>query len=282
MQNHTRWNGMLYATGSALYALSVVVFSAPADIAPGGAAGLGVLANALLGVPMGLTILLINVPLLWAAAKKLSRRYALRSAVCLVTASVMMDVGASVVVPYTGDRLLAALCGGLLSGLGVGMIMMRGAGTGGSDIAALLLQKRWEHLSVGRWLLALDAAVIALSVPVYGELSAALYAAIQVFVSSTVIDRLVYGREEGRLLLVVTAYPQEVCRAASETIARGATIVRATGGYQGDQKALVLCAVNRLELPLLKRAVREVDERAFAMIVPTKQVVGEGFLVETD
>lgn len=280
----TGWikNSLWILTGSALYALSVSVFSTPNDIAPGGATGLGVLVHALFGVPVGAVVLLTNVPLLIAAYFNLSRGYALRTAAVLVLASVLMDVTAPLVTPYTGDRLLSALCGGLLSGVGVGMIMLRGASTGGSEIAASLLQKRRPHLSVGRCILAVDAVVIVLSAPVFGELSASLYAALAVFVSSTVIDRVVYGREEGRLLLVVTDRKEEICRAVATELSRGVTVLRATGGYSGRDTHLLLCAVSRIQLPALKRLVREADRRAFAMVVTTKQVVGEGFLSDGD
>ncbi len=274
------WKDLIwYITGSVLYALSVSVFSTPNDIAPGGAAGLGVIAHTLLGVPVGTVVLLLNVPLLIAAFFKISRRFAVRTAVVTVLSSVIIDLSAYVAVPFTEDRLLAALFGGILSGVGIGVIMLRAASTGGSEIAARLLKLARPHIAVGRLILLVDAAVIALSSLVFSQLSAALYAAVQVTVSSLMIDHILDSHEEGRLLIVVTAHPDSLCREVTERMSRGATVLAAKGGYTGKALSVLLCAVSRSQLPSLRRLVHEVDPAAFAMIVTTEQVVGEGFLL---
>lgn len=271
-------DAVMYVTGSAFFALSVSAFSTPNDIAPGGASGLGILAHELFGVPVGTVVLLINLPLLAAAFFKLSRGYAVRSAIVTVLSSVVIDVTAPLVPPFTHDRLLAALCGGLLSGVGIGIVMLRLGSTGGSEIAAGLLRLKYPHLSVGRLILTVDAVVVALSAVVFGDVAAALYAAVQVFVSSVTVDHVVYGREEGRLLLVVTKQGNALCDVITKTLARGVTAVRAVGGYSGQETTLLLCAVSRHQVPPLKEIVCAADPAAFVMVVTTRQVVGEGFL----
>ncbi len=271
-------DALCYVFGSACFALSVSVFSAPNNIAPGGSAGLGVIVQELFGVPVGTVVLCINIPLLIAAFWVLGKAYALRSALVIVLSSVIMDVSAPLLPSFEGERLLAALCGGLLSGLGIGIVMLRGASTGGSDIAAGLWQKKRPHLSMGRLVLTVDALVIALSALVFRELSAALYAGIQVFVTSLLIDHLLYGHQEGRLLLVVSRTPTLLAHEVTTRLSRGATVVEARGGYTGDPTALLLCAVSRTQVPSLKRLVRQTDPAAFIMVVTTEQVLGEGFL----
>jgi len=271
-------DGLYYVTGSVLYALSVSVFSAPNDLAPGGAAGLAVIANELFGAPVGLTVLAVNLPLIAAAFWKLSKSFAWRTSVVIVLSSVVMDVTEPFLTPFREDRMLAALFGGLLSGVGIGIIMLRDGSTGGSEIAARLIQKRRPHLSVGRLLLIVDAAVVALSAVVFGELSAALYAAVMVFVSSVTVDQIVYGREEGRLLLVVSAHPKCVSEAIMRDMRRGVTIVEGEGGFTGKKTAVLLCAVSRSQVPPLKELIYRVDRAAFVMIVTTERVFGEGFL----
>lgn len=269
---------LCYLFGSACFALSVSVFSTPHDIAPGGTAGLGIIAHELFGVPVGFVVLLLNTPLLIAAFFCLGKGYALRSAAVILLSSLMMDVTAPLLPAFRGERLLAALCGGLLSGIGIGAVMLRGASTGGSDIAAGLLRLRQPHLSLGRLILGVDAAVIALSAVVFRELSAALYAGVQVFVSSLLLDYVLYGREEGRLLLVVSREPSELTQAITTRLSRGVTVLDARGGYTGGRTALLLCAVSRTQVPRLKDVVREVDPMAFVMVVTTEQVLGQGFL----
>jgi len=267
-----------YMFGSACFALSVSVFSQPHDIAPGGTAGLGILAHEVLGIPVGFTVLLLNLPLLAAAFFLLGRGYAVRSAVVIVLSSVLMDVSAPLLPAFSGERLLAALCGGLLSGLGIGIVMRRGASTGGTDIAAGLLRRRYRHVSLGQLVLWVDAAVIALSAAVFRDLSAALYAGVQVFITSLMIDHVVYGHEEGRLLLIVSRIPAVLTREITATLARGVTVLEATGGYTGKKSAVLLCAVSREQVPFFKEAVCRVDPDAFVMVLTTQQVYGEGFL----
>lgn len=267
-----------YVTGSVLYALSVSVFSSPNDIAPGGTAGIGILVQELVGIPVGVTVLALNVPLLIAAYVVISKRFARRSAAVIVLSSVVMDISEAFVPAFTGDRLLAALFGGVLAGAGVGIIIRQYASTGGSEILAMLLQKRRPHLSVGTLILFVDAAVVAVSVPVFGEPATALYAAVQVFVCAVAVDRVLYRHEEGRLVAVITTKAQALCTQVSERLSRGATVLEASGGYTGEKRALVLCAVGRTQLPQLKHCIEQVDAAAFAMVLTTEQVLGEGFI----
>ena len=267
----------IYVTGSALFALSVSVFSTPNDIAPGGVSGIGIMLHALFHIPVGLVVLFVNIPLLIAAYLRISRAFSCRSAVAIVLSSVIMDTMAAVLPPFVGDRLLAAIFGGLLQGVGVGMILLRGASTGGTEIAAYLLRLRWRHLSAGRLMMAVDAVIVAASAIVFGDVSAALYAAVQVFVCSVTVDRVLVGREEGRLVMIVTTEEAAVCRAVA-AIGRSATVVNAFGGYSGEGKSLLLCAVSRPQLPELKERIQAADTRVFMMILATRQVVGEGFL----
>ena len=121
-----------------------------------------------------------------------------------------------------------------------------------------------------------DAVIIAAAAVVFGDISATLYAAVQVFVCSVTVDRVLIGREEGRLMLVVTT-KEEAVRRAVTALGRSTTVVRALGGYSGEKKTLVLCAVSRVQLPLLQECIGEIDPAAFAMVLVTRQVVGEGF-----
>ncbi len=275
-----RWvkDGCWYVFGSVLYALSISLFSNPNRIAPGGAAGIGVILNELAGIPVGVTVLAINIPLMIAAFCRLPRSFTWRTAIVIVLSSVIMDMTAPLIRPFREDRLLAALFGGLLAGIGIGMIMLRNASTGGSEIVARLIQKQKPHLTVGRLLMAVDAVVIALSAIVFADLSAALYAAVQVFVSSVMIDRIVYDHEEGRLLMIISSHPLHISESITTHLGRGVTKLRAVGGYTGQETTMLLCAVSRAQVPPLKRLIYRADPSAFVMVVVTEQVLGEGFL----
>ncbi len=278
----TVWDIAEYVAGSAVYALSVNCFSAPNEIVPGGATGLATMLHALTGLPIGMLILLINLPLLLTAFFRIGKRFALRTLCVTVLVSFVIDISEPFLPVFRGEKILAAIFGGLLSGIGLALVLLRGATTGGSELAARLLQKRFSHLSIGRLILIVDAAVIALSALVFDGLSAAMYAAILVFVSTLMMDKMIYGGEEGRLLLIITPHPRPLVQAVTEQIQRGVTLLRGQGGYTGQERAVLLCAVRRTQLSALRRLIRATDPAAFTMVVTTQQVFGEGFLPMED
>lgn len=154
-------DGLFYLLGSILYALSVNVFTAPNQIAPGGVTGIATLVNYLTGLPIGTGILVVNLPLFVASWRFLGRDSTLRTAVVTVVSSVIIDVTAPFVPPFQGDKILTAVFGGVLAGAGLGLIFMRGATTGGSEIVARLLERRFRHIPIGRLILMVDAVVVA-------------------------------------------------------------------------------------------------------------------------
>ena len=179
----------LFNLGSVAYGLAVSVFTAPNDIAPGGVTGLATMLHYIseqylsFDLPIGMVILLFNIPLLAVAWLRLGNRLAVRTLLGTVLSSVWVDVFASILPPFQGERMLVCLFGGALMGLGVGLIMTRGGTTGGTEIVARLLERRWPHIPIGKLLLAVDGVVIALSALVYGQLESPLYAVVLVFVS---------------------------------------------------------------------------------------------------
>ena len=196
--------------GSLCYALSVNVFTAPNHIAPGGVTGAATLINYLTGAPIGTTILIINIPLLAAAWKFIGRTYTLKTAVATVVVSVIIDTSALFLPAFRGDTMLVAVFGGVLAGAGLGLIYMRGATTGGSEIVAGLLERRLPHIPIGRLILLVDAVVVACSAVVYKNLESALYAMVLIFVSSSLMDTLIYGQHKGKMLLIMTRREREV------------------------------------------------------------------------
>lgn len=268
-----------YVVGSAFFALSVNMFSAPNHLAPGGATGLATLLQTLTGLPIGTGILLINLPLLAAAWMKLGHAFTLRTAAVTVLSSIVIDAGAAVIPPfYSGDLLLVAIVGGVLSGVGLGLIYLRGATTGGSEVAARLMERRWPHIPVGRLILAVDSAVVALSAIVYRTPSAALYAAVQMVICSSLLDRLIAGSRSGKLVMIVTVQAAAVTQAVFDELERGVTHLSARGGYSDTAKSLLLCAVRPIQVPTLRRLVRRLDPTAFVIVTAADEVMGEGFI----
>ncbi len=273
----TALDGLFYVMGSVLYALSVNIFTAPNQIAPGGVTGVATLLNFLWGTPIGTMILLVNLPLLIAAWFRLGKAFTVRTLIVTVLSSVVIDATAPFLPVFRGDKMLIALFGGVLAGAGLGLIYMRGATTGGTEVVARLLERKFRHIPIGRLILLVDALVVAASALVYRNVETALYAMVLIFVSTSLMDALVYGGDKGKMLLVMSKREREIADAVLERMERGVTMLNATGAYTGGDRRVLLCAVRRSEMYELRSLVTDIDPGAFMIVVSTDEVLGEGF-----
>lgn len=273
----TALDGLFYVMGSVLYALSVNIFTAPNQIAPGGVTGVATLLNFLWGTPIGTMILLVNLPLLIAAWFRLGKAFTVRTLIVTVLSSVIIDATAPFLPVFRGDKMLIALFGGVLAGAGLGLIYMRGATTGGTEVVARLLERKFRHIPIGRLILLVDALVVAASALVYRNVETALYAMVLIFVSTSLMDALVYGGDKGKMLLIMSKREREIADAVLERMERGVTMLNATGAYTGGDRRVLLCAVRRSEMYELRSLVTDIDPGAFMIVVSTDEVLGEGF-----
>lgn len=270
---------LVITLGSIAYALSVSVFSAPNDIAPGGFTGLATMIHYLWNrFPIGVTTLALNVPLLIVARCRLGRGFLARTLLGLVISSVLTDVFTLFVPAFHGEKILTCFFGGALAGLGVGLILARGGTTGGTDTLARLLERRWPHIPIGQLLLIVDGCVVALSALVYRQLESPLYAIVFIVVSSLVTDRVVYGGRRGKMVMILTKEQPALTQRIMIELERGVTLLDSTGGYTGDAQKMILCAVSREEVVRLKRMTFELDPNAFFMMLSSDEVVGDGWL----
>lgn len=264
-------------TGSAVYAVSVASFSAPNEIAPGGLTGIATVINHLTGWPIGTTMLLLNIPIFVLGAKKLGFRFLTKTLVATVLVSVFIDLFALFIPVYVGDRLLATIYGGVLSGGGLALVFLRGGTTGGADILAKLIHLKYPMLSLGRVFLILDLLVIALATVAFQNFESGLYAVIFIFASSRVIDSMLYGAEQGKVLLVVTNHSEQMANEIFAQLRRGVTFLKAAGGYTNEEKQVLLCAVRRAEAAKLLAVAKSVDTEAFIIVAEAGEILGEGF-----
>lgn len=263
--------------GGFIFAVGLNCFTNPNQIAPGGVSGVSVILNHLFGLPLGAVIFGINIPLLLLAWRFLGRDFTLRTLKTLAIQSVVVDQIAARLPVYQGDMILAALFGGLCIGFGIALIFLRGSTTGGTDIVSRLIQLRWPFVPIGRAMLAVDAVVVAASMIVFRNIEVGLYALINIFVSSRVIDAVMGGINTGRMILIVSEQYMAISQQIMEKMGRGATLLEASGAYSGEGRKVVLCAVRNNEYPRLKEIVREADPHAFLITTNVTEVLGEGF-----
>jgi len=270
-------DSVLIGLGTALYATALTVFLEPSGISPGGVTGLAALISHITSLPTGLLTAFLNLPLLIWGFKQLGGKFILRTAIATLIMSAWIDLFAALLPVYEGDRLLASLYGGFLGGTGMAMVFLRGGSTGGTDIAAKILSKRFRGFSIGRMVLLLDGIIILLVAVVYRSFESALYTTLTIFISTKVIDSAVYGADRGKLAFIITQKTQEITDSIYTHLARGTTIISAEGGYTNNKITLILCAVRVNEAATLHRAVKEADDKAFVVIAEAGEILGEGF-----
>lgn len=264
--------------GAAIYSVGTHSFIEPANIAPGGAVGIALMANHITNLPVGRLTLAVNLPLLLLAWFYLSRRFTISTAMACMVCSVMLDYVIAPICPvYSGDRLMSSLYGGILVGIGMGCIFLSGCTTGGSDVVGYLLQKRYPHVSIGRALLLIDGIILSSSVFVFKNIDAALFGMLSLYAQTRVIDAIIYGGNIGTQAQIVTDYPQKIAQRVIAELDRTVTFLPAKGAYSGKEKSVVLCTVRKAEFSRLKQIIADTDKKAFVIATETCGVFGLGF-----
>ncbi len=265
--------------GAFLQALGTWCFVEPCRIAPGGVSGIALLINHLSGLPVGAMTFLLNLPLLVRAYLRRERRIALKTIQTVILMTVVLDWLVTPFFPqYFGDRLISSAFGGILIGVGMALIFMRGSTTGGGDILAKLLQRRFPYMHTGYALMLIDVAVIALSVLVFKGLEAALYGLISMVCTTQTIDALLYGMNKGTMVMIHSEKNREIADEIMARLDRGTTFFKSVGGFSGRERATLMCVVDRKQFYLVKAIIDAHDEHAFVIVSETKETYGEGFL----
>lgn len=266
------------SVGIFIMSLGIHCFMVPANIAPGGLSGLGILARYLWGLPIGLTTFVMNVPIFILSWKYLGKKYTIQSFIGVLLSTVILDYVVTPWIPmYMGERLLSSVFGGIFMGAGLGMIFLRGFSTGGTDAISFLVQLKYPHIPIGRALMVVDGLVLAISVVVFHNIEAGLFGVVALFFQTKVIDSIIYGSEHGQMFFIVSQKNMEIKDRILEDIDRGATILKGVGAYTMEERDVLLCAARKAEFGQIKRIVREVDPDAFFIVSEVSQILGEGF-----
>ncbi|MCL1817263.1 MAG: YitT family protein [Clostridiales bacterium] len=267
---------LLISAGALLFAVGLSLFAEPFHIAPGGVSGIAIIINYLSGLPVGLTIILINIPLFLVGFLKLGRPFVISSFYAMMLSSVLVDLLAQLK-PFVEEPLLAALYGGLFIGAGMGLIFIHGASTGGSDIVVRLLRLRFVGLKLGRIMFLTDLAVIALAALVFGDLNRSLYAIITVYINSIVVDAIIYGLEFSKVAYVISPKSELIVQRIQDELERGVTLFFGAGAYTNKPFKIIMCALSQQQIVKFYSIVQEADPDAFVIVTNAHEVVGYGF-----
>ena len=278
----TKFGALVYewlviTVGSALYAAGFQFFLYHNAIPTGGITGLAMILNYLTDLPVGVLTIVMNVPIFLVAWKVIGLRFIIASLGGMALSSVFVDLFALLPVNATTDPMLACLFAGAIKGLGLGLVCSVGATTGGVDIVAKLLRRRYQNIRFGTLILALDLVIIAVFAVIFERYDRGMYGAITMFISSKVVDFVLYGATTSKMCYIISDENERVREAIVTKLRRGVTVVKGIGAYSGMEKQVLLCVVKRQEAMELRRLVRESDEKAFLIIADAHDVYGKGF-----
>lgn len=263
--------------GCVLFALGFDLFLLPNDLNAGGITGLSMILVQVLGFgSVGAVTVLINLPLFALGSIKIGKKFFVGSLIGMIISSAAMDLLEVLTVPKT-EPLLAALYGGVLCGLGLGMVFATGASTGGSDIIVRLLKRKWQNVPIGTINIFFDSAVAALTGLAFWDLGSALYSGVAIFVTGQVIDAVVYRFDYSKVALIISAEHEAIAKAIASELDRGATFLHGQGTYSHQDREVILTAVKKQQLAELKRLVVQIDPDAFIIVQEAHQVLGDGF-----
>ena len=269
---------LLITLGAAIYAVGFQFFLYPNNITSGGVVGTSMIINQLTGMPVGVMTILLNIPLFIIAWRHFGLDFLIGSLAGMGLSSVLVDVFAGFGIVATNDPMLAAVIGGVIKGAGLGIIYYVGATTGGIDIVVKILRRRLASVNFGTIMLLLDTGIIAAYAMVLGRYESAMYSLICMYVTTKVVDLVLYGIDNACLCYIISDNTARITQEiVSGSLHRGVTLLEGKGAYSGARRDVMMCVIKRQQIGQLKRLVRGHDERAFFIGTNAKNVFGNGF-----
>lgn len=262
--------------GCALAGFSLSCFLAPNYIIVGGVSGAATIINHVTSIPIGLLIILINVPIfIWGVAK-FGKSLGFSTLYATVMLSVFTDLTAFFG-SFTNDMFLGSVFGGILGGIGNGIVFYCNSTTGGIDIIANYIKSKRRHLQIGKIILVADLIIILFAMLVYKDINIGLYSIISLWLTAYFIDMILEGFNFAKLALIISDKHDEIAELINTKLNRGATFLNGQGAYTGQSKKVIMCTIKDKEIPMLKDIIRSADKNSFVLIADAKEVLGNGF-----
>lgn len=265
--------------GCIIASLGVNLFLSHAQLLSGGATGVALILEYTIGMPAGLVVFIVNIPLLILSYKKLDKSFTIYTTIgmlCL-SLSLILTKPLTNLIPLENDLLIFCIYGGVLCGAGYGLVFLRNGSTGGTDIITMLIRKKYSNFNIGTLGFSLNLVIIIIGAIIFG-IPQALYTLISLFIQSTVLDKMLKGFSSKKLLLILTEKENEVINYVIKDLHRGITSLFAEGEYTHDRKKMLYCIVTSRQMIELKTAVHNIDPSAFITIVDISEVRGKGFM----
>lgn len=270
------WDYIVITIASVVYAAGISLFVDPNQLAPGGVTGISIILNRVTNVETGTWILIVNIPIILLGAWKFGLKFIVSTIYAIALTSTLTNMfkplGA-----LTTDLLLASLVGSALMALGMGWIFKAGGTTGGTDIIVKVLRLKFPHLKTGSLFLLIDAVVVSLGAFVFRDIDRALYAGMVVFVTSFLLDLVLYGRDGAKLIYIISDHAEDIAGRLLEELDIGVTYMQGSGAYSGKKKQVIMCAMRKPLAPKAEEVVKQEDPEAFMIVTSAMEVYGEGY-----
>ncbi len=270
------WNYAIITIFSLIYAVGISLFLDPNNLAPGGVSGVSIMLSRITPIPTGTWILLLNVPILALGLWKFGVKFLISTIYCTFISSIFTNM-LSAFGALTTDKLLAAVAGGTVMAVSMGMILKAGATTGGVDIIVKVLRLKYRHLKTGNLYLILDAIVVTLSGIMFHNLEIALYAAVTIFINSVVLDTVLYGKDGAKMIYIISDHPKQITDRLLADLDIGVTALQGEGAYSGKEKKVLMCVMRKPIAPKAQQIVQEEDSEAFMIVSDATEIFGEGY-----
>lgn len=262
--------------GAAIMAFGVSSFLLPNQLSTGGVSGLTTITYYLLKIPMGIMIIIINIPLFIFAWYRIGKKFFIKSLIGTVSLSVFIDIFDKYP-PVTNDRFLACIYGGVIIGIGTAVILKVGSSTGGTELVANLIKTYNPHIFMSRYLTIIDIIIVSLNVIFLEQIEIGLYSAIAIYLYGKLIDIVFEGIYFTKLLFIISDKNEEISTAISNEVKRGVTGIYGKGMYKDQDKLILMCAASRGDIYKIKNIARSIDKKSFIVVANAREVVGKGF-----
>ena len=263
--------------GALITSIAIYNFAIPAGFPMAGFSGIAIIIHRLLALPVGITTLVLNIPVALLCYKLIGRKFFARSIRCMVFCSVFTDYIAPLLPLYTGSRMIAAICTGVIGGFGYALIYLSLSSSGGTDFIVMAVKSRHQHIRLGMLVFITDAVIILAGGLIFRDFDGMVYGMIIDYLYAIMTDKILYGMNSGKVAMIVTDFSREVTKRIDVVCGRGTTIIPARGGYKDEKRDIVLCACSTKEMVNVEAAVREVDAKAFSVVLESSEVLGNGF-----
>lgn len=267
---------LVITVAAAFYGVGISLFIDPNNLAPGGVSGLSIVVNRLIPVETGTIYLIINIPIMILGVWKFGFKFIISTLYTIFAVSGFTNVFSGMH-PLTSEPLLGGIFGGMLVAVGIGVVMRAGATTGGTDIIVKCLKMKKPHLKTGTIFLSIDAVIICIGGIVFGNLDTVFFSVISAAVTSRVLDLILYGRDEAKMIFIISNSSEAITQRILIELDTGVTHLTGTGAFKKENKQIILCVVRKQNAYKVEEIVKQEDASAFMIISSATEIYGEGY-----